>query len=443
MKNAVVVLCVLVLLVAACGPSGGDETLPPAVEGATEAAQPEAQATAEPAAQPTAQVPEAATAAPGAEGERTMVRFAVTDWERSLYEGFIEAFEEENPDLGVEVVSANEVLDLGPIGQIDVPDDADQRLVAAADVVEVGITRENVDQGLIRDLTPFLDADPSFQADDFYPGALERVQWDGGTWGLPMTLNYRLIFFDKDAFDAAGVPYPEAGWSWDDLEAKAGALTMGEGDEVERWGFVPGGLAYWIIHSLAGPLTDYEADPPVPRYDDPEVAGAVDWYADLYREAQVMPFFEPEDEEEGGLQQSEEQALIDKGLAAMWAETDLSWWLRAQQVNAGVVPFPEGAPDEATTPVSVSNLAMSAGTQQPEAAWRWIEFLSRQSRPPISLGIKFMPARRSAAEAGGYWDDLDAGYAEALRYAIDHSYAMIPALSLRRFRGCAGGGPRR
>ena len=37
-----------------------------------------------------------------------------------------------------------------------------------------------------------------------------------------------MIFFNKDAFDAAGEPYPEAGWTWDDLASKAAAVTARE-----------------------------------------------------------------------------------------------------------------------------------------------------------------------------------------------------------------------
>jgi ABC-type glycerol-3-phosphate transport system substrate-binding protein len=424
MKKWLIVFWLLGMLLAACGPSGDGETPSPAAGPATEAAQPEQAPTV-------AQAP--ATAAPAAEAERTTVRFAVTDWDRPRYESLIRAFEEENPDLHVQVVSVNDVLELGPIGQIEYPDDAAQRLVAAADVVDVGISPETVEQGLVRDLAPLMEADPSFQADDFYPGVLERFRWQGGTWALPMTVNYRLIFYDKDAFDQAGVPYPEAGWSWDDLQAKAEALTEGEGDEVTRWGFVPAGLTYWIIRSLAGPLADYDADPPLPRFDDPAAVEAVAWYADLHREAGAMPFFEPEEGEEGGLQLPEEQVLVDQGQAAMWAEIDLSWWLRSQQRNVGVVPFPVDAPDEATTPASPSSLAMSAGTQQPQAAWRWMEYLSRQAAPPLAMGITFLPARPSAAVASGFWDDLDPSYAAALEYGIEHSYMMTPPVAYDAF----------
>ncbi|MBM3189604.1 MAG: hypothetical protein FJZ90_12875, partial [Chloroflexi bacterium] len=46
---------------------------------------------------------------PAATPQRTTVRFALHDVEVPLYEGLIAAFEEENPDLRVQIVSLNEV----------------------------------------------------------------------------------------------------------------------------------------------------------------------------------------------------------------------------------------------------------------------------------------------------------------------------------------------
>jgi multiple sugar transport system substrate-binding protein len=364
--------------------------------------------------------------------EQVTVRYAVSDLERPLYEDFIAAFEEENPDVRIEVVSVNEILELGPIGQLDVPDDADQRLVAAADIVGIGVGRETVRDGLVRDLTPFIDADANFQPDDYYVDALQAYQWDGGTWALPSILNSQLIFFNKDAFDEAGVPYPEASWTWDDLLIKAKALTERDGDNVTRWGFVPSGLAYRLIESRVGPLVDYTADPPTPRYDDPDVIEAVRWYTDLYLREQVMPYFEPEEGDDQPLL-SDEDALIEGGMAAMWPDTDVLWFLRTQQGNVGVVPFPADAPDWAATPASVGSLVMSAGTRQPDAAWRWLDYVSQQTLSGLTLGIKFLPARRSAAETGGFWDDLDEEFAGALRSALDHGYATQPPVAYDAF----------
>jgi multiple sugar transport system substrate-binding protein len=420
MKKFVLVMLVITLLLAACGQTA-EETAP--------AASPTEQAAAP--TKPQAASPSAVPTEPPPPQEQTTIRFAISDFEQPLYQDMIDAFEKENPDLHIEIVSINEVLELGPLGQMEVPDDADQRLVAAADVVNMGVSRQAVEQGLVRDLTPFLDADPNFQADDFYSDALGAYQWAGGTWSMPTTLNYRLVFFDKDLFDQAGVDYPEAGWTWDDLLAKAQALTVREGDDVAQWGFVPNGPAYRLVESQVGYLADYEADPPLPRFDDENVIAAVDWSADLYLKEQVMPYFDPEDEDDSPLTSSE-QVLIDGGQAAIWFDQDIMWWVRGQQANVGVVPFPAGG-DWGLNPVSVGGMVMSAGTSQPEAAWRWLDFVSRQPLGALALGIRFMPARRSTAEASGFWDDLDDELATTLRSAAENSYVNRQAVAYDDF----------
>lgn len=364
----------------------------------------------------------AATAAPtGAvpAGERTTVRFAVSDYELPMYADMIKAFEAENPTVHVEPVSMQQILGLGAVLDTEVPEDAEARLVAAADVVTIGASRAAVAQGLVRDLGPFIEADPTFDADDFYSGALGAYQWSGGTWALPTFINYQLFFFDRDAFGQAGVDYPTAGWTWDDMVAAARQLTERSGEQVTRWGLVLDNPAYRLVESQAGGLVDYEADPPVPRYDDSAVVDAVRRYVDLILEAQVTPYFEPGTEQAQALV-SQEQALIEGGQAAMWIEADIMWFLRSQMgSNVGVAPFPDDL-----TPASVGGVVMSAGTQQPEAAWRWMDYLSRQPLNLATVGVKFLPARRSAAEASGYWDGLDPMMADVLDYVVSHSYTV-------------------
>jgi multiple sugar transport system substrate-binding protein len=403
MKKILVVLCVLSMVLAACGGGDGQETPSPAP------------------------VPTAAPTQPAVEQEpereQVTVRFAVFDWERPVYEDLIKAFEEENPDVKVQLVSANEVLGLGPITDLDFPEDTERRLASAADVVTFGVSKEVVREELVRDLTPFIAADPNFQADDFYPDTLEGHQWDGGTWAIPTTILFQLIFFDKDAFDEIGVPYPEPGWSWDDFVANAQALTAREGDEVTRWGFVPSGTNHrTLVESRVGLVIDGSTEPPTPRLDEAEVIDAVRWYADLFLREQVAPYFEPPEETEGELVLPEEQALIDKGQAAMWPENYATFWFRNQQGNMGVAPFPVEAPDGHSTPAGTQSLSMSAGTSQPNAAWRLLDFLSRQVVGGLGAGIEYLPARRSVAESSGFWENVDEELGVALRYAVDHSY---------------------
>ena len=357
-------------------------------------------------------------ATPEAGQEPTTVLFAVGDFERPLYESLIEPFEEANPDIHVRLVSINEILELDLVGG-EAPDDTWQRLASRADVINGGAGRETVQQGLIRDLTPLIQADPNFQRDDFYPGALESNQWDGGTWSLPTRVMFDLIYYDKDAFDEASVSYPEPGWSWDDFLAKAEALTAREGGKVTRWGFVqPSPVHLPFIEGRVGPLIDQTTDPPTPRFDQPKVAEAVRWYVDLYLKEEIMPFFE---EEEGALV-SKEQALVESGDAPMWHEPSALWAYRKEQGNRGVVPYPVDAPDSRTTLITTQDMSMSAGTAHPDAAWRWMDFLSRQDTSRQGPLVRFLPARRSVAESIGFWDEMDEELADALRYAIDHGY---------------------
>lgn len=416
MKKLILGVLVLAVLVACGGTPAAppaEPTTAPAVE--VESTSPGPAATAA----PTEAVPA---------GERTTIRFAVSDYELPMYADMIEAFETENPTLHVEPVSLQEVLGMSAVLDTDVPEDAEARLAAAADVITTGASRAMVAQGLIRDLGPFIEADRNFDANDFYSGALGTYQWSGGTWALPTLINYQLFFFDRDAFDQAGLDYPAAGWTWDDMVAAARQLTERSGEQVTRWGLVLENPAYRLVESQAGELVDYEADPPVPRYDEAAVVDAVRRYADLILEEQVTPYFEPGTEPEDALM-SQEQTLIQAGQAAMWIEADIMWFLRGQMGgNVGVAPFPEGL-----TPASVGGVVMSAGTQQPEAAWRWMDYLSRQPLSLMTVGVKFLPARRSAAEASGYWDDLDPMLADALDHAVSHSYSARETVAFGAF----------
>ena len=70
------------------------------------------------------------------EVEPVTVGFAVFDFEQGLYNDLIDAFEEENPDVEINLVSIEETLELESLGA-EWPDDARRRLVSAADVSSV------------------------------------------------------------------------------------------------------------------------------------------------------------------------------------------------------------------------------------------------------------------------------------------------------------------
>jgi ABC-type glycerol-3-phosphate transport system substrate-binding protein len=133
--------------------------------------------------------------------EPVTILFAADDYEKSHYQDLIQTFEKANPGLHVELVSFQKTLGLGSGDAWPEPQIAWQRLASAADIINSPAPSEAVQQGLVRDLTPFIEADRTFQPEDFYPDTLGSMQWDGGAWSLPTLVTFQLIFFDKAAFD--------------------------------------------------------------------------------------------------------------------------------------------------------------------------------------------------------------------------------------------------
>jgi len=380
-------------------------------------------------------VPAARTTA----GKRVTIRFATSEWQRGAYERLIEAFEQENPDLHIQWVSLEEALGIGSMpGESSMawPDDIIY-LASTADVFTVSdvsgwMVGEMARMGLIRDLTPFIEADPSFRPDDFYPGILEAYHGDGATWALPTSVEFKLICYDREAFDKAGESYPWPGWTWDDFAAKAKALTVREGGNVTRPGFALLLPDDWklLIEGRAGPLVDTTSDPPLPRFDRPEVIEAVRWYVDLLQKQIVI--YAQQTEKTNGYSVLDSRTLYSGKLAAMWIDTYGSWLWTNERDRVAVVPFPVDASDSRTTPAWTQGLAMSTGAGHPEAAWRWMDFLSRQDLGP-SGSVRFLPARRSVAETGGFWEELDEEEANILRYALDHSLVLRRGAGYRAF----------
>ena len=387
-------LVVLSILLSACG--GNTPT-------------PEAASTPVPAAQPT---PDA---------NQTTVLFAADEYEMASYNDLIKAFEKDNPGIRIKTISINEILGLGPL-DTKRPDDADERLAAGADVISAAAgNADPIDKGLIRDLKPFIDADTTFKTDDFIPGALEQFQRKGGTWGVPTSAEFQFMVFDKAQFDKAGVEYPEAGWTWDDFTAKAKALTVRTGDATTQWGFIePFPNHERFIKSRVKALYDHSTDPATPRYDQSDVRAAVQWYTDLYLKDKVTPYFPPPEGEISAFNLPESYKLVQAGKAAMSTDSGLSWQIRKQQnKNLSLATMPIDKVNNHTSPMFVSGVVMSSGTTKPDAAWRWMSFLSQQAPASIAT-FKRLPARLSVLESSGLLDKLDPDYAAAVRYAFDH-----------------------
>jgi multiple sugar transport system substrate-binding protein len=356
-------------------------------------------------------------------GEEVIITFAYDENYRTLIEPLMDAFHEENPSITVQFVP----LSTTNYSQAETLED---RLLALATGADTTLTFSGSPQAgsYFLDLQPLMDADSSFASSDFWPGSLSALEdTEGRVLGLPMTLFLRGIFYDKAAFDAANLAYPQPGWTWDDFRRMTAALAQGQGGE-SRFGY-----ADRASLSILQPLIGYELTLNDGQIDAEALAAELDWYVQLAQADQIL-----------GVKSSDDywNGLFDFGTPpAMWyanlleftsdmemgetAATDLKTYFEDSAYGFAPLPVDADRENVNTTPVNALSGVISAGSEHPVEAWQWLNFLSHHSLalsnadPGERLNV---PARQSVTEAVGFWDSFPPEVQAAIRFGLEHAW---------------------
>lgn len=332
-------------------------------------------------------------------GDSGPVTITLQEWNNirdTPMEEVIQAFEEQNPDITVE---------LAP--QIPFGDEYDTRMQTQLGAgTAPTIFRMNDDfltsfsqEGVLKDLSQYtegLDQEPYVEAlYDF--GAQEDGTYTAWTIGVQP----RVIFYNKDLFTEVGLDLPPAewtdeGWTWEDFLAAAQALTV----PGERWGAAvyqdPGYEQTWSINN--GSETGIFSDDGMQfTLAEPEAAEGLQWVTDMTCEHEVQP---PWSE----LQQDDaDVALFAAGRVGMIQDA-FSGNAQLQNVvtdfEYDIAPIPGNV--EQVTEGSLYLYVIPESTPQAEAdaAWKLLEYMgSEEAATTLAEGGYFVPLNRAGAEA--------------------------------------------
>ncbi len=151
--------------------------------------------------------------------ELSYFTFSAAPDQLDTLDAMVAVFEEQNPGITVNVQTA-------PFG--DYFTELQTRIAGgdAPDVFELNY--ENfvtyASREALLDVTDLLAEDAAL-AEAIYPQALEAFALDGTQYGLPASFSNVLLFYNQEMFDAAGVEYPNADWTWEDELAAAEQLA--------------------------------------------------------------------------------------------------------------------------------------------------------------------------------------------------------------------------
>jgi multiple sugar transport system substrate-binding protein len=74
-------------------------------------------------------------------------------------------------------------------------------------------------------LNKFIDSDPSFNWNDFFPAERKVATVGNSIIGVPALVDNLALVYNKTLFKQAGIPLPTATWTWSDFENAAIKLT--------------------------------------------------------------------------------------------------------------------------------------------------------------------------------------------------------------------------
>jgi multiple sugar transport system substrate-binding protein len=123
--------------------------------------------------------------------------------------------------------------------------------------VEVNIFVNFWAMNAFMDLKPFIENDPDFSLDSFFPEAMKRFTVNGKIYCIPRdTAPFACVYYNKKLFDEAGLPYPTDDWDWHDLLDKAKQLTKRTDDgRATQYGYY-GWTWHNFVYSNGGNIVD-------------------------------------------------------------------------------------------------------------------------------------------------------------------------------------------
>jgi ABC-type glycerol-3-phosphate transport system substrate-binding protein len=291
-------------------------------------------------------------------------------------------FQAQNPGVTVNVVS-NMPFFQSPAGDVNGYLDDIKDYVSSADVVYVSaesLAPEATRAGYILDLAPLANGDPTLNTSDFIPPVWQSFQWDNGVWALPVSTDVAILVYDMDAFDAAGLAYPNEGWTMDDLANAARTLaTRGPQGDVTVPGF--GMFSPYLgvlFRSLIGEgLYDPNTLPNAPQFTKPGLDALLTTWAELVNE---------------GLATNQPGENYQDVPMRIGGRNEL-FMRPGEDQRTGYALLPGGHAG-----LNAQGFAVSGGTQYPEQAYALAKFLTNDAQSANSF-FGAVPARQSLAGA--------------------------------------------
>ena len=271
-----------------------------------------------------------------------------------------------------------------------------------------------IDNGVLRDLTPFINHDADFDLDDYFANVADIARRGERLYAIPLDFTPMVMYYNKKLFDAAGAVYPQAGWSWGDFLETARKLTVipDEGRSPTQYGFYfENVMPFWVLWlwTNGGDVLSPDGTHASGYFDSPKSVQAVQFLIDLMTKYHVAPSLRESAVAGVDMFRSGRAAMDLKG---HWMMIDY----RSDGIDFGVVGLPTNT-GERVTVMYESGLSVSSGARHPDLAWEYIKFITSKDVQirRVASGLAISANKAAAAHYAG--NPIEDVFIDEVQYA--------------------------
>ncbi|GEM_PF-407800 len=243
-------------------------------------------------------------------------------------------------------------------------------------------------------------AKDSVDLSEFYEPAVDELTYDGKLYGIPLTVDTRVLFYNKTMFQEAGVN-PASITDWESLRQAAVTLTKRDGNKLIQAGFSlkDVGLFNNWIQQAGGKMIDDSVSPSKTAFNSQAGLEVLSYWNQLLNEDKVYDL-------------GFEDAFGGDGFKAGKVAITFNgpWTLQSYKeagIDFGVIGQPAGPTGVKSAMMGGFGLIIPNKTKNVEGAWDFVKWWTTQP----ANGVEFakisgnLPANKNAAADSYFMDD--------------------------------------
>ena len=345
-----------------------------------------------------------------------------------IVDSMVTDFMKENPDVNVNAIYAGNYNDarIKALAALKSGKPAQLSVMFSIDIYEL------IEQDAIVAFDDVVEtAEEKAWLNSFYPALMENGRTAGKTWGIPFQRSTIVMYYNKDAFKAAGLDPDQPPATWDELTAAGKKLTKADGSQ---WGaMIPStGYPYWMFGALTMQNNQVLMNDAGNEtyFDSPAVVEALQYWLDLGSKHKIMPAGTIE---WGTLRKN----FLEEKTAIMWHSTgNLTTVKKKATFDFGVAMLP--AQKRRGTPTGGGNFYIFKKTtpEQRKAAVKLIKFMtSPDLSAEWSMKTGYMGVSQAAYETSKLQEYVKGfPYAAVARDQLEFATAELSTYQTGRVR---------